>query len=553
MAPAVALAPIHNDLGELEQMRTRIPYDLRELLSDGVLIDADPAQIGDLSCLDSSFEPIHAEPVDLCKIVAVKGLGLDACKRCPVRERALQDRSLVVQDRCAAGIWKTVAPVVVQGDTIGWTSAPQQPDPGFRSHDFSMLSEQWRSVIAQRLEHPLDLETSKAEVVDRAETLARTCITLRREHILRDATRLLNNAQRKDEVTSILFRAILGLFGTDTELILCKNRTGSSPAVNELIRTHGKHVMTEASELPAGQGHIGKVIANRHCRYDPHLSRDDPDYVNSSGERLPISVWTAPLQWGVSTAALQARSGRQDAFPQENRDAAELLLYRAGNVLTRLCDNEPLRAAMTSHLKAPWDEFLVTLLLRRDLDPFDLLAARHSLYGRYTNEIFLSAGPRCISASLRVLIANSELLGYVACEGSCWTQEKTDTLYRDGDKDLSLGWGALKSSDALYIRDTKLALYRNLVPHTRSAWAKSVSVHGEPRIVITVSWDCIDGGSPEVRENMERLTAQFEDVLRILGSREGALLSELENPFASVTDIQEARTTALCAPADHIS
>src|SRR5258708_4416246 len=93
----------------------RTTYDLRSLELARELEAMSSTPYGPLTFLDSEFKSIGCGPetVELCQAVATASLGRDACSRCPLRERARE--CTTVQERCQAGVWRTVAPILVHG------------------------------------------------------------------------------------------------------------------------------------------------------------------------------------------------------------------------------------------------------------------------------------------------------------------------------------------------------------------------------------------------------------------------------------------------------
>jgi signal transduction histidine kinase len=515
-------------------------YDLGALKLDDVLQEMQSTPFGRLTFFDSVFEPIGREPdaVNLCYEVSKMNMGPDSCNQCPVRARMQTGENNVVQERCFAGVARTIAPILVHGERIGWVSGPQHLEQTFFKLNYSHLSEELRKHIAERAVAPWDGAAVRSEVEKAARSLSERCLVIRRDRLVRDTSEQLSEAQNANDVIAILFRALETLLGRVSEILLCRAVPGANPPRNELIRIQGVHSATESHVLPAGRGHIGKVIESRQSRYDPALSNEDPDFVPTRPGPLPRSVLTVPLQWGGTAAAVQARSEVLDAFAESDRDAAELLIARAGNAATRFYDSEQRRLTMAREgVKTPWDEFLVGVLLGETNNPFDLLALRHSCYKRFAQEVYVRSLPNCIAASFRILNPRSGFLGYAACEGPAWTQAAQDTIYTEHTR--SVGLAALKQKEPIYLPDTSQSSYEHFLERTRSVWAKGIWVRGKARSVVTVSWNSVDGGSSEVIEKLEQLTRQIEDVLNALSVREEALFRELENPFASPQDIPE--------------
>ncbi len=431
-------------------------------------------------------------------------------------------------------MWRTVAPVLVNCRPVGWVSGPQQPDETFFKFDQAALPVEVRELVKERKTHPIDLDKLKIRVRAVARRLASVCAAERRTRIIEETTKQLYQSTRPHDVIQALLRGVT-LICTTKEVRFYEN-TGFR---NKLVAGEGDHYSEETPELDEGTGHVGIAIKSRRILYEPRLEMDDHSFDQGSSQWRPISVFTVPVQWGPRSAAIQIQSGTSDAFSLRDRYAVELLAARAGNVATRLMedDDRHLQLLRTSESK-PWDQFLVATMLRKSTGPFDLLTARQSLYRRFNLELFARAGANCLGSSIRVLNPTTGILGYVDCEGREYTPELKDRTFTRANQD-SFGWTALNQKDWVYEPNLERSPFARRLPSALSVLAWQFKVRGERRGVVTVTWDTVDGCTPEIRDRLKSAFDQFEPVLDALSAREEELFRELEIQFAGKTPVAE--------------
>jgi signal transduction histidine kinase len=523
---------------------SRVPFDMREVVKMTSLEKSAITPWGRSAFYDSEFMTIGegSETINLCEQLAAARFGLHVCSQCPVKARVESGATTLIRERCVMGVWRTLAPITVDGQVLGWISGPQDLDESCGDVSNLSLTDEVRQLIEVRKSHPIEADELKDRLLTAASTIGRLCVSERRSQIVAHTTARVRKTRNAADVMQQLFEGMRLLSPYADEQRFCV-REGT---VVNLVGGTGTHYHEESATLGLRVGHIGKAIAARWPRYERYLRPDDADFDQGKTAWRPKSVFTVPLQWGNEPAAVQIQSRTPDAFDEQMREAMELLITRAGNRGTLLLEAESRRLrALESDADdggaqaqlERWDGFLLKTMLRKSASPFDLLTARRETYRRFNAELFFRAGDNCMASSIRILNPRSGVAGYMDCIGSEFTREYKDQTFTKGDIN-SLGLAVLVSGGERYERNLETGGFTKHLPSARSSWARRFKLSERHIGVATVSWKVYDGGIGFI-DRLNAAFTQFELVLGALASSEEELIHELETAFTGGETIRQ--------------
>ena len=284
---------------------------------------------------------------------------------------------------------------------------------------------------------------------------------------------------------------------------------------------------------------MGQVVQTRERLYEKNLD-EDRQFVQIDAAHPARSAYTVLMPWGEDGVAgsLQVQSPKYCAFPVPDQQAMEAVADMAGLAAVKLFLQRRRQSEAAGQLQpGTWSALLIDLAASTAADAVDVLDAKRQLYFGLAEEALRLTG--AAATSVRLYDRASGVLRFAAYAGDVWTPEKKEILYQASER--SAGMYVQRTGTSCYLPDVSKApddQYRDIGIGTKSLFVLPLRPHGLAIGVLSLDWLDLDGLREAMRETLDRLVNQFQNVLRALDGREQAVLQELEMSLGRGSDLE---------------